>query len=305
MDLKSLLKTNQKYLTILSSNWIKTPKDFFQYWPRTYEDRTKIKNLNEILLDWTIQVVKWKITEKKVINLPTWKKLIEFRFEDEKWNKWIAQFWNSKYILQQIKTWKTYIFIWKPKLQYWKIIFNTPEFVETGDFESAQNQLAVWRIYPIYTELGWIKSSWFAKKIWENLDKIPLFFKEYYPDQFLKQFNLIGITDMVKNLHFPDSHKTLKQARYRLWFDKLLRIQLVSLMNRIEYSEEHLKNSWRKDENKISQTIWKSITDNISEKIYKIIWIAQKIYNEYWCCLREMFYQKKLINELENNNFKI
>ncbi len=336
MNLKQLLQTNQKYLSILSSAWIKTVQDFFQYWPRTYEDRTKIKNLNEVLLDGTIQTVKGKIVDIKLINLPTWKKLIEFWFEDEKGNKAIAQFWNSKYILQQIKKNQTYIFIGKPKLQYWKLIFNTPEYIPTAEFENSNDSFAVGRIYPIYTEIGGIKSSWFARKIWQNLGKIKDFFQEYYPEEFLQEFWLIDIVSMVKNLHFPDTNDLLKKAKYRLWFDKLLRIQLVSLLGREDY--RRWNNKITEDERTKSQTIWNLITgneekitedgvkselwitDNLKNKaeiknkelnqiIYNIVGIAQKVYNEYGANLREKFYQKEIVHKIrkifQNYNIKI
>jgi RecG-like helicase len=92
-----------------------------------------------------------------------------------------------------------------------------------------------------------------------------LFFKEYYPKDFLNEFNLLQLTKTVKNLHFPESWELLKQAKNRLWFDKLLRIQLVSLLSKIEYSEK----TNHRQSNQQSQTI------------YKIVGIAQKIYNNF------------------------
>jgi RecG-like helicase len=58
MELKDLLKTNKRYLQILHANGIKTPKDFFEYFPRDYEDRTKIKKISQLRLDEGIQIVK-------------------------------------------------------------------------------------------------------------------------------------------------------------------------------------------------------------------------------------------------------
>jgi ATP-dependent DNA helicase RecG len=39
----------------------------------------------------------------------------------------------------------------------------------------------------------------------------------------------------VKNLHYPENDELKKKALYRLFFDRLLRIQLFSLMNKLEY----------------------------------------------------------------------
>ena len=288
MDLKDFLKTNKKYLSILSSNWIKTVKQFFEYWPRDYEDRTKIKKVSELLTDWTVQIVKWKVVDKNLITTPTGKKLVEIILEDEDWKKFYVHYINSVFWLKQFKKSNWYLIIWKPKFEYWKIIFWHPTVKEVWRMSEEDLKKSfdfeIWRIYPIYSELGWIKSSWFAKKIWENLDKIPLFFKEYYPKDFLNEFNLLQLTKTVKNLHFPESWELLKQAKNRLWFDKLLRIQLVSLLSKIEYSEK----TNHRQSNQQSQTI------------YKIVGIAQKIYNNFWYGLREAFYVKKLVKELQS-----
>jgi RecG-like helicase len=48
-DLKTLLKTTPKYVSLLAKNGIVTPHDLLQYFPRTYEDRSTIRNLHELI----------------------------------------------------------------------------------------------------------------------------------------------------------------------------------------------------------------------------------------------------------------
>ncbi|MDR0282572.1 MAG: hypothetical protein LBI53_04685 [Candidatus Peribacteria bacterium] len=80
-----------------------------------------------------------------------------------------------------------------------------------------------------------IKSGRFAQKVWNNLDKIPEYFTEYLPEEFMKTFDLLDVVSTVKNLHYPESEEMKRRALYRLFFDRLLRIQLFSLMNKLEY----------------------------------------------------------------------
>jgi RecG-like helicase len=50
-DLKSFLKTTPLYIKLLTNNGINTVRDFFNYFPRAYENRASIKPLNQLVFD--------------------------------------------------------------------------------------------------------------------------------------------------------------------------------------------------------------------------------------------------------------
>lgn len=50
-ELKPFLKTTPQYLNILAQNGISTIKSFFNYFPRTYEDRASIQPLNNLQIN--------------------------------------------------------------------------------------------------------------------------------------------------------------------------------------------------------------------------------------------------------------
>lgn len=80
-----------------------------------------------------------------------------------------------------------------------------------------------------------IKPGRFAQKVRDNLNQIPNYFSEYLPNQFLKDFSLLSVPETIKNIHYPDSHNLKNQALHRVFFDRLLRVQLFSLMNKQNY----------------------------------------------------------------------
>lgn len=51
MELKAALKTTPKYLKILADEGITTVKQFLEYFPRAYEDRSTIRNLKELIFN--------------------------------------------------------------------------------------------------------------------------------------------------------------------------------------------------------------------------------------------------------------
>ena len=69
------------------------------------------------------------------------------------------------------------------------------------------------------------------------IEHIPSHFKEYLPDAFLKEFGLLDVQTTIRNMHFPDSEDLLQMAQQRVYFDRLLRIQLHALLARQEYRE--------------------------------------------------------------------
>lgn len=82
-ELKALLKTTPQYINLLSSHGIKNIKDFFNYFPRTYEDRASIQPLNNLQINEKgTAATKGKIVEKKVFRR-SGRTIYDIKFEDE------------------------------------------------------------------------------------------------------------------------------------------------------------------------------------------------------------------------------
>ncbi|MFZ2719024.1 MAG: ATP-dependent DNA helicase RecG [Candidatus Absconditicoccaceae bacterium] len=229
----------------MEKNGIHNPKDFLQYFPRTYEDRTKIRNLNELIFDEKGgTTTKGKIISKKVFMRGS-KRIYDIGFVDEIGNKGAISIFNSGYLASQIQEGEWYIIIGKPTIKARKMVFFHPSVVKTtgeegeiidqdptkGDDESFK----MGRIYPIYPELYGISSGWFAKKMWGLMDKVDIFFDEYLPNEFLQKFDLLNVKDTIQEIHFPTNIELNKKAFHRVFFDRLLRIQLYSLLNKDDY----------------------------------------------------------------------
>ena len=234
-DLKSFLKTTPLYIKLLWNNGINTVRDFFNYFPRAYENRASIKPLNQLVFDekW-VTSTKGKILSKKVF-ARNWKRIYDISFEDELWNLWSISIFNSWYLASKLQEWCWYIIVWKPAYKYNKIIFSHPDIVPSWDSWEIEEFYNTWRIFPIYSEMNGIKPGWFAKKIWEHLNEIPEYFSEYLPEDFLKEFRLLDVQRTIHNIHYPDNEHLKQEAIHRVFFDRLLRIQIFSLINKLSY----------------------------------------------------------------------
>ncbi len=235
MELKTLLRTTPRYLNLLAQNGITTIRDFFNYFPRAYEDRANIKPLNQLIFnDKGITATKGKIL-KKTVFCRGGRTIYDISFEDELGIQGTISIFNSGYLASKLQEGCRYIIVGKPSFKYGKTVFSHPDIVPSSDSWAFEEHYNSGRIFPVYSEMNGIKPWWFAKKIWELRDQIPAVFAEYLPEEFLKTFDLLDVQKTILNIHYPESESLKSQAIHRVFFDRLLRVQLFSLMNRQSY----------------------------------------------------------------------
>lgn len=71
--------------------------------------------------------------------------------------------------------------------------------------------------------------------MWDILKFVDQEYVEYLPEDFMHEFDLPTITQTIKSLHYPKNAEELKKAKYRLYFDRLLKVQLQSWINKQQY----------------------------------------------------------------------
>jgi len=67
--------------------------------------------------------------------------------------------------------------------------------------------------------------------------------QETIPDYILKEYNLMGLNNAIRKIHFPENKNDFVRARYRLVFEELLSFQLAL---------SHIKQSYKTDEKGIA-----------------------------------------------------
>lgn len=151
-------------------------------------------------------------------------------------------YFNSYFPFKNVSIDERYIIVGKPKFQYGKLQFTHPEFIHTQAETATVSQTheaKVGRLYPIYPEVQGISSDRFAKNTWKLLPKIDTYFDEYLPEEFLKTFHLLDVNTTIKYMHYPPSKEAHQDAQRRVFFDRLLRIQLYNLIQKKEYQKKN------------------------------------------------------------------
>lgn len=262
LDLKKVLKTTSKYINILNEQGIHTLKDFLEYFPRTYENRKDIKTIKNIALDGkTPSSIKAQVISKTVLPRGN-KKIYEITVQDEEGSLAYLSFFNSYFQAKAFEKDQRYIISGKASFKYGKVIYSHPEGSNAQAPESDikdQEQHNIWRIYPIYPELQGIKAWRFAKKMWIAKDHIDEIFEENLPKDLLKEFNIMDIRSTIKNMHYPESIEEQEAAVKRIFFDRLLKIQLTSLINKAQY----LANKQHNEQLEANREIIKDFLSNL------------------------------------------
>lgn len=264
-------------------------KDLLQYFPRTYEDRSQIIPLAQISPDHqAIVATKGKIIKKNIFNNKG-RRIYECSFEDEEGSKAKIRIYQSGYMASQIHENKRYIIIGKPAFFSGQINFTHPDIIPTHEQQIDESH-NIGRIYPIYPELQGIKPGRFAQKIRGLITQINTIFPDYYPDDFKKKFTIPDLSRAIHQMHYPDNYDTIKKAHYRIFFDKLCKIQLYNQRQKQEYQEKNRKEK--------SEPHRKNVTHIISKLPFDLTHAQKRVIKEI---IDDLHHDKAMLRLLQGD----
>ena len=226
MNVQFLKGVGPKKVLLLNKMGIFTLRDLLEYYPRTYEDRTKLYKISEFedgkncLFIATIQdsIRVQRIRKNLVINST-------FVYDDTDECK--ITWFNQNYIKTIIKKNSTYIFYGRA------IVNNGYKSVESPQVFELCKLNKVKGIYPIYPITSGITHNYLFKLI-NDVYNIKPEFKDIFDKKFREKYNLAEINWAMKNIHFPKDFKSINLARNRIIFEELFLLQfaLMSIKSR-------------------------------------------------------------------------
>lgn len=218
-DVKYLKGVGPAKALLLNKLGINSIKDLVEYYPRNYEDRREIKNIDSFvdgeyaLFIATIDTdVKSQRIRKNLTILHT--------FVSDETDTCKLTWFNQKYIKDRLKIGMKYIFYGKVEIQYGRKVVDNPEIYNLSDIEKIRG------IYPIYTLTSGITQNYLFKlenTVFENEFKIP----ETFTNEFRKKYELSEINYATKNIHFPKDYNAVEKSRNRIIFEELFLLQLA------------------------------------------------------------------------------
>ena len=208
---------------------IETIEDACYYPPRRYEDRRRWRSIHE-LTPGELATVRARILAKGLRRLRRGQTIFQAAVGDAS-GVMDAVWFNSPYLAQQLAVGDELILYGRvesrPKLQ---IVH--PEFERVEEQEDSS--LHMGRIVPIYPVAEGLGQRWCRQLIATILEQYGDQLEEPLPDVVRQSRGWPGLTNAVRELHFPSSWEALDVARQRLAFDELFLLQLALAQRRAQ-----------------------------------------------------------------------
>ena len=221
-DIRYIKGVGEAKKELLNKLKIFTLKDLITYYPREYEDRSKTKYISE-LEDGEEALIEGVAYTRCAEIYANRKKMYKLTVKDETGTCYITWF-NQSYLKTAFIVGKKYKFYGKVSKKSGRIEMNSPVF---EDAEKAKNTSRIVPIYPLTYNL----SQNNIRQIIENaISMINGNLNETLPEYIIKEHNLLGLNESIKEIHFPTNHENFKKAHRRLAFEELLAMQLALLL---------------------------------------------------------------------------
>ncbi len=194
-----------------------TVGDLLSYYPRGYEDRTKIKKIAELTDGETVCVKGRAVSPLKENRIRKNMYVCSLKISDG--TSFLELVWfNNRFIKQMLRLDNEYIF-------YGKVTFGQKRQMQSPLFETPDTKRVTGKIVPVYPLCAGLTTKIVTDAVASALsfafDSIP----EILPEQIRTQHQLCSAAFALENIHFPKDHKALEIARRRLVFEELFLFQ--------------------------------------------------------------------------------
>lgn len=216
---------------LLNKLGIYTLNDIINYFPRTYEDRSKTKKLSDIYDGEEILVIAKVITTVVVRKIRKGLTIYKVIVSD-KTNNCEITWYNQEYIKNKIKKGNTYKFYGKVNSKFGKLEMNTPIIEEINISKNTG------KIVPIYPSTNNLTQNVLRLIVENAIEEIKGQIKETLPEYILKEYNLCNLEYAIKKIHFPDNFSEYNIARKRLAFEEIMTMQLLLMKLKKSYNNE-------------------------------------------------------------------
>lgn len=222
---KTLLHTTDVYIKKLAEAGIHTVEDFCLLLPKDFEDKSEVNTCFSNVNIQEKQVVQCTIellTEEKTRNK---KLLTKAVLTDSQGFHSEAVWFNRRMIANQFHTGDTVLIFWKPKYEYGRLSFPSPEIEHIRENRRE--------ILPVYSDINYIPGTWIRDKM---LFCRPFLreLKSSLPEEIRTKKWFRKYSENIEALHFPKDIPDFNRAREELWYEELYQFQYRGLSKKYE-----------------------------------------------------------------------
>jgi len=204
----------------LSSLGLETLGDLLYYFPRRYDDYSKLKPINRIMVgdDLTVIGSVFSVNVRPIRNGK--QKLVEVVVTDGTGFLRVTWF-NQEWIGSRLHKDMQIVLSGHVDLYLGRPVINNP------DWELLeQEHLNTNRIVPVYPLTAGITQKFVRRLMHQAIPFWAPRIEEFLPSQVLSAIQLPDLSHAILQIHFPDSQEQLQRAQNRLAFDEIFLLQL-------------------------------------------------------------------------------
>lgn len=224
-NIKNLKSVGPKRLKLLNNIGIFSIKDLLYFYPRRYEDSSKILKLSEGIIGEkaTFRCRILSLLDNR--NIRRGLSITSFLIEDDSAEAKLI-FFNNRFIKNTIDFGETYLIYGKYERFRGRIQLTSPEI------EKVDNIRNLGRIRGIYNQTKGLTNNNIDYLIDQVIDKN--LFEECIPNDLIKKYSLIDKNRAIKNIHRPENRKSYALSKQRLVYEELLffELSILSMQNR-------------------------------------------------------------------------
>ncbi|MDX2284063.1 MAG: ATP-dependent DNA helicase RecG [Bacteroidia bacterium] len=211
---------------------IATIGDLITHFPRRYEDRARFLSIADVK-DGEAVTLTGKVTA--VENRPTRTKTVLTKVTVDDGSRTLATMtwfnqWRMKQTFEPLIGKRVVVF-GTAKRTYATVELVQPEW-EPLDEGEATDSLSIGRIVPVYPATEGVTQKGLRKAIHLALERFADEAADPLPETLRQRRNLIGMTEALRRIHFPEEMTSAEAARRRLAYQELLVMQLLLLGRR-------------------------------------------------------------------------
>ena len=227
-DISTIKGIGSKRKEQLTAAGIETIGDLLSYYPVKYKDRRHLVRAMDAGTEKD-SLTCGRLIKVQLRPLSGGRSITECTLRDDSC-VFYAVFFNMPYLRKNLITGEDYVLFGRMRLRNGARVWTNPEFSKAGGERDIRG------IFPVYRHSAGITDVTFRKWISEALHNTNLE-TDWIGSDIIEKRKLCGPGFALNNIHFPESEKHYKAARYRLIYEKLLMYQLAVRMNSLRAND--------------------------------------------------------------------
>ncbi|MBR1778959.1 MAG: ATP-dependent DNA helicase RecG [Clostridia bacterium] len=216
VDIKTLKGVGEKKATIFKKLGISSIGDIFYFFPRTFEDLSKVYLIDEAPINENC-CIKASVVSPVSKNIYRNGLTVYKAKVSDGFSYMTVTFFNNKYIVNKLKINSEYYFWGKVNALIGAKEMSSPSIYTTDQIN---------KLHPIYPQAENLSSRQIENAIKQAFLLLPDEITDTLPLDIRKKYNLCPLRFALENIHFPKNHEDLNKAKRRLIFEEFLILNL-------------------------------------------------------------------------------